>query len=569
MLFFDGRLLITPQTVSKVDDTALANRNLTVGNVAAFIGSSVGGKPKTALPFSNPTDADAALVSGDLRDMVVKAFAPSAETNAPASVIAMRVNPATQSTATLLDAVSASSIDLVSRDYGANTQSIGYKVENGTSSGRKLTVQQGGNVYSQDNVGRRVFSVVYGGGEVSAVIGITNSVVTLNAPSSTQVASIDLTVFKTIQQLVDYINTVADFTAAVLDNNGEQPSLNAIDNVSGQSVLTEYDARADQQAAIDWFNSAAQDLVIATKHTGSGKPPTPVVLTLLTGGVNGSIANQDWSDCFAELQGADCQWVTPLSSDAAIHAMAAAHVQYMSTFGRRERRAFVGGATGVSRDAAIAAAKAINNDRVAYCWPAHYDFNKAGVLELRSAYKTAAVVCAAFAASEPGDALTNKSLAIEGLETNPKNPTDTDLLIQGGVLAIENTPTGYRVVKSISTWLTNANFNRVEVSVGAAVDFAIRSVRQALDVLRGKRGSPTLLAEALGIVTTTLGLLAVPQPQGPGVLVGDANNPAFRKIDIKLEGDVLRVQFECSPVIPVNYIAVTMVATPFSATVSA
>nr|MCU0383927.1 hypothetical protein [Cyclobacteriaceae bacterium] len=63
--------------------------------------------------------------------------------------------------------------------------------------------------------------------------------------------------------------------------------------------------------------------------------------------------------------------------------------------------------------------------------------------------------------------------------------------------------------------------------------------------------------------------LALPEPQGPGVLAGDDESPAYRNIRARLEGDVLRVEFECSPVIPVNYVLVTIYAVPYSGAATA
>ncbi|WP_443698655.1 hypothetical protein, partial [Pseudomonas sp.] len=149
------------------------------------------------------------------------------------------------------------------------------------------------------------------------------------------------------------------------------------------------------------------------------------------------------------------------------------------------------------------------------------------------------------------------------------NPTDTDILIRAGVLCVENTDEGYKVVKSISTWLVNDNYNRVEQSTGFALDYTARSVRKALDVLRGQKGNPLVLARAISITESTLKELAKPEPQGPGVLAGDAANPAYKNITASLNGDVLRTDYECSPVIPVNFVLNTIYATPFSGSASA
>ena len=77
------------------------------------------------------------------------------------------------------------------------------------------------------------------------------------------------------------------------------------------------------------------------------------------------------------------------------------------------------------------------------------------------------------------------------------------------------------------------------------------------------------LQRAISITESALRELARAEPQGPGVLVGDAQSPAYRNISASLEGDTLRVQFECSPAIPVNYVLVSIFAVPYSGAASA
>ena len=165
--------------------------------------------------------------------------------------------------------------------------------------------------------------------------------------------------------------------------------------------------------------------------------------------------------------------------------------------------------------------------------------------------------------------MTNKALTMRGIERVLQVPTATDPLIQGGVIPIQQTATGYKVVKSVSTWLVNTNFNRVELSTGVALDYVARSVRAALDVLRGQPGTPIILARASSITDSTLQQLAQAAPTGPGVIVGDATNPPYQNIVTSLVGDVVAVTFQCSPVIPVNYVTITIFAVPYSGSLSA
>jgi len=568
-VFFNGRLWTTPATMSLVDDSAMANKNLSVGNVLAVIGQSKGGKPFTALSFGSPQEARATLLDGELLRAVEAAFDPSSQTFGPQVVIAVRANPAVQSALALLDGAAAPVINLASTDYGLYTNNIKVKIENGTNTGKKLTTQVGNSYFSQDDIARNCLSVQYLGAEASATITTTNTSVVLSAPAGTPVSTIDLTSYETVGQLVDRINAVAGWTASVQDGNINAPALSGLDTVTAQACkASAYVVTGTLQAIVDWINGLGEGYVTATRVGGAGTLPVNLAWTYLAGGSDGTTIVGNWQTAFDELQSVDCQWVVPVTSNPALWAMADTHCSFMSNVSRKERRAFVGMASGSTDAQAIAAAKALNSDRTALVHLGYYDYDHSGKLVLYPPYILAALIGGAFSGVNPGTALTNKALKLRGIERNLRNPVDTDALITGGVLCVESTAQGYKVAQSVTTWLVNDNYNRVEVSVGAACDFVSRNVRNALDVLRGEKATPELLAQAVSRVDTALRELARPEPVGPGVITGDAKNPPFKNIQATIEGDVMRVEFQCSPVIPCNYIPIVIHAVPYSGTLS-
>lgn len=567
-VFFNGRLWVSPATMSVIDDSAMFNKNASVGNVLAIIGKADGGEPFKALSFGSAQEARAVLRGGLALKAVEKAFDPSSETAGPSTVIFVRVNPATRSSLALKNVSDSTVITLNSEGYGSFVNGIKVKIENGSTAGKKITTQFGNDYFSADNVGRKCLSVQYTGAETTALLSVTNSFVTLTAGSTP--VGIDLNSYPTVSQLVDRINSVSGWTASVLDANGEKATLNGLDNVSGLNAKTDaVTLTGDLQAIVDWFNSTGEGFITATREATAGTLPINVPFTYLAGGSEGVTTTTEWQKGFDVLQTVDVQWVVPVSADAAIHAMTDSHCAYMSNIARMERRAIVGGDTGVTDDAAVLAAKTLNSDRTSYTHLGIYDYDTNGKLTLYPAYIAAALLAGAFSGVNPGTALTNRTLKLRGIERKLRNPTDTDKLILGGVLAIEDTPRGYKCVKSITTWLANSNYNRVEISVGVACDFVSRNVRNILDDLRGKKGSPAILSEAVSRTDSILRTLAMPEPMGPGVIVGDKINPAYKNITASLEGDVLRVEFQASPVIPVNYIPIVIHAVPYSGSASA
>ena len=564
-VFFNGRKLVTPTTASVINDDAMQSRNLTLGNAVAYVGKAQGGEPAKVLSFGSPEQARSILRGGELLDAVIKAFDPSADTGAPHTVHAVRVNPAEQAALTLKGADDKDSIVLRSRNYGMKDNLIAVKIENASVSGKRITVRCGNDYASSDNVGREAFSVRYEGEEETASITVSDSIVVLKAGTNT--TEISLSEFATVGALVDKIESLPGYTAAILGRSDAKPALRGLDPASEVDIKAGTVVRADLQAIVEWFNAENQQHVVA-ERAENGATPSNCGLLYLGGGSDGNTTIADWQSAFKVLQTKDVQWITPISADPAIHAMTDTHAVFCSTTLRRERRTICGTGINTSNEEALKAARMLNSDRTSLVTIGYHDYDSSGKLVLFPAYMTAALAAAAFAGVSPGTPLTNKSFKARGLERELLNPTETDILIEGGVFCIEATDDGYKWVQSISTWLGDRKYNKVEQSCGAALDYTVRSVREAVDILRGQKGNPLVLSRAASIAESTLRVLARAEPQGPGVLAGDAQSPAYRNISATLEGDVTRLQFECSPVIPNNYILVTVYAVPYSGSVS-
>ena len=319
---------------------------------------------------------------------------------------------------------------------------------------------------------------------------------------------------------------------------------------------------------IAFLNSAACPFVQGAAAAGSNAALAPISWTYLTGGTDPAVLTQDWTNALAVLQTADTNWLALLTPNPAIWAAGDAHCQYMSTAGGRERRMFTGPAVGTSLAAALALPIALNSDRSSVCWPGYWDYNSSGVLTLYPPYMLAAILAGMAAGVSPGTPLTNKPITVRGLEVQIARPAQTDQAIQAGLLVVEATRKGFLVTRSISTWLFNNAFDRVEISCGAALDFAAQTVRDAVDAVRGNANGPRLLARALSAAETALNLLAVPPPLGSGAIVGDANSPAWQGLRGTISGDVVTLSFQCSPVIPANFVLVAIACVPYSGSAS-
>ena len=377
-VFFNGRLYITPTTVSAVNDSAMANQAVAQANNIAILGPSTGGAPLTALTFGNPQDAQKSLIGGDLLTAVLKAFTPSNQTGGPATVTAIRVNPATPSTLTLLDSTGAASINLASADSGQYTAGVNVAVAGASLAGLKVTASLGNAYYTQDNLTRTLLQVQYTGGSASATMTLNGTEALLYAPAGTLVATIPFATYGTIAAVVAAINAVPGFTASVQGGNGALVSANAFDYVTAVNVSAPYSALAVLQAVIDWLNATGALFVTATRAPNAGLPPAPIAATYLAGGSDGVVTNASYASAYAVLQTVDAQWVVPASASAAVHAMNDAHCQFMSTIGQSERRGIVGMALGSTDAAAIAEALGRNSDRTGLVHLGFYDYDLNG-----------------------------------------------------------------------------------------------------------------------------------------------------------------------------------------------
>ena len=568
-LFFNGRLWVTPVAMAVVDDTQMYNRNLSVGNVLAIVGNGSGGVKKTIYRFGSAEEARTLFKAGALVDAIGKAFDPSSQTYGPTTVIAIKADDSTPATLTLKDAAAANTITLTASDTGSIGNRVQVKIETATGGkGKKVSTQFDTTIYSKDNLFRDLFTVQYSGSGSGATVSCDGTKFTIF--DGTVSIDFDFVTYGRIVQLVRAINTVANWTAH-MTANARDIDTETIDLVTAAPAKTAaYQASANVQALLDWLNAPRKEgfVTAAFSATSTNKIPANIDWTRLAGGNDGAPVAQDWQDCFDLLQNEDIQWVVPLTGNPAVHAMVDSHVTYMSNIARKNRRAIVGGPAAASDDDALTAAENLNSDRTGYVHLGYWDYDQFGKFKLFAPYYTAALLGGMFSGVDPGTALTNKAIKIRGVERDVRNPTDTDVLINGGVIAIEKTREGYKVVRSVSTWLINDNYNRVEISCGVALDFVVQNIINAVRVLIGERNSPATMVRAEQICDSTLRELARPQPMGPEVIVGNADSPPWRGLTVTAEGDVLRIEFECSPVIPVNYIPVVIHAVPFSGTIT-
>lgn len=546
-----------PTVRSLVDDSRMNPANTGRLRNVAILGIAEGGKPGTPEPFASPSRAAERLRGGDLVTALRPLFSPSPESLGPATVYFVRVNPATQATKYLQDAVPANVIQLTSVNYGQRDNGIRVSVASGTTAGKKLTIGDGITTVVKDNLYRESFQIEYTGSTATMTITATTLTTTVTGGTGTSL-NITLASYPTVKKLVDYIAAQTGYTCTLLDTNPDRASI-LLDQVTTVNIIAaqHYKATATLDEIVVWLNSGAQPFVTATRVANAGTLPANVTNLFLAGGAEGTATNTEWQAAFDALNQIDVTYVVPLTSDATIHAMALQAVQLSSADGRRPRRAFVGAALGEKTSTLgtyTTRVTALNSDRVAL---AIQGITVGGVA--LAPYFTAALFAGLQAGlPEIGDALTNRVVSIEGLEWTPTN-AELEIALAGGMLPIGliQNRGGYNIVRGISTWLKDDSYHRVEISSGDAMDEIIFQTLLSLDRFKGKKATESVAFEALSTVEATLKAL-----HRQDVVVD------FSGLEASLDGDTILIEYQVVPVNTINFIGVKLHAVPPTGTVT-
>lgn len=313
---------------------------------------------------------------------------------------------------------------------------------------------------------------------------------------------------------------------------------------------------ADLWACINWVNTNSQ-YVTAAKATGAkgGAPANTTTPTFLSGGGEGTTLFSHWQNALNLLKKVRINSVVVLTGDPAVHAALDAHCAYMCGIGRSERDGFVGLLnTGLDdlADKDEAKSQIVDlNSRHLRAFPQSIErYNTAGEREEFLPFFTAAIAAGMQAGAPVGTSLTFKYANVLAIRQDSSwNPVDdAEEMIQAGVCFLENVEgVGRRFVRNVTTHLSSNNLAFIEGSVNNAVNFACFNFRTNMEFAVGKRGFAGTINAAKGVALGTLGLLV------DSLILVD-----WRSLGIEMAVDVLDVEVEMAPVIPVNFVKNTI-----------
>jgi len=602
-VYFNGRYYIKPQVATYVDDSALTPVGLVGANVIGMMGPAKDGVPNLGYLITSLTDATDLFKEGPLVDGIAACFSQGAQ-----YIWATRVggsysggtfaNVPTQASATVTDLFT-----LKSTSYGAhaNNTVVTFTCADPLVYNRNLDIKvvAEGNTIESLNMVSNVIKFANANAETVKfkvwedttykldITTVTRTALTINLASYSNMTDLKTAIdaamaAATPTPITGVTVTVVDSlggTGGIQLDSGEYACAQSAVNYLSNSVKKAY----------DWLNSALQPYVTAEEINSAFTSVIDkdlAVLTAtsftLTGGNYGStptINATSYQGVLTEIyEDLDLDLVVPILDNYLVWAgvdntMGAAVFQYlyshcktMSELKSDERIGLIGFHFGANDDTVattITNAALYNSPYISMCSPRLKFYSLQGVLKTWNGTYTAAAIAGMVANYPVGEPITNKTLSgITDLSTIYKN-SEILQLIDNGALIIERVRgIGYKVVQGVTTWTSDDNFNRKEMSVRLVTNYVAKNCRENLKQFIGRKNSLFMLETIKGSLISVLKDL-----EEEGVIVGTPTYPAYRNIVLTADGDIVRVAFECSPVLPINYILITIHATIFKATI--
>lgn len=456
------------------------------------------------------------------------------------------------------------------------------------TAGYELTAAEATALVGQTAVVRDVLTAT---GSFTGSGGVVTAFTTAVTPTADNL-NIAITTTTTLRQFVDQINGTTNYQATI--PAGLNPDTTLMKTFDFGTRATAVDVRFDRaidyankgtfrrdlQVLIDWINTFAT-LVTAVRastatgegaelplNTGGVSSTVRDVPLYLIGGARGISSNSNFQAGFDALLLQRVNHVVPLidqdltneglgstATFDSVAAQAAAFADTANSSGKNELGAYLG--YKATKTNLIAKAAQLNSGDVALLQGQLTVLNAAGTLQ-QQPHWSIAVAAAGMRSGAPevGEPLTFKYIKTNALAIDsswsPKNITDVNALIAGGVMFAEQAPNGaFRFVRDLTTYLIDDNIAFMDGNTRDAVRYVAYDFRQSLeDKFTGLKATPATVASIREYAAAKLQLYR----EGNIIVdsldpeTGTSTVPGWRRLRVFIEGNVATIRVEIFPV---------------------
>lgn len=301
--------------------------------------------------------------------------------------------------------------------------------------------------------------------------------------------------------------------------------------------------RADLWAIVQALT--ASQIVVASRHASAVNAPQPwavvggtVAQTLLGG--NETTAS-DLTTAFSKIETQDVQWVVPLSTSITNLQAARQHCINSAIVGH-ERAAFGGAPANTSLATLLTTyTSALNSRHISVCGQEIQISGPTGAAEWLGPEYMAVQLAAMKAGTSVAEPLTNKKPDVLDFRGSWTPQVDDNEVIQKMVIAYTRGSIGVKVLRSVTTWLTDDNAAYCELSANESINVSIRSLRANLESSVGQKANLPL-----SVFKSKIETLLTQQ-------VKDGYIYAWRNVVIEKIADKYRIDYDLAPIFPFNF----------------
>lgn len=390
--------------------------------------------------------------------------------------------------------------------------------------------------------------------EFSKIIAITSATTALAYGGVLTVIgskALNVSDFNTLSEIISTLDQYPNVVATYL--SAKEYDADAFDAVLDTDISGASDAaqiRCDLAEILSALSSSR--LISAERATGSRKSIKQQLSGsndesyMLTGGTQSAVSLTDWTNALQNVESSDIQIMVAWDDDIDVHGEFKAHLRNAALAGR-ERNAWFGASSNETLTQLNARTKSTKmNDRNMALVGQHVKLVDPSGKTVTREPKWLALMLACMQAGSPvATPLTRKQPDVVDVLGSWDSNKDAESAIKAGVCSLSLGPFGWRVERSVTTWLRDDNPIYSEVSANESINASVRDLRLGLDSFIGTANQGVTANRIKSIVESRL-----------NSQVFDGVIKSFKDVVLEDLGDTLNVHYTVAAVEPINFIRI-------------